>query len=204
MSSIGDFIYAVTIVVYLIEETDSAGWVAASFITRMAVYSACGPIGGVLADRFDRRRLMMTLDIARAALMLAVLAVVAADGPPLATLALVTVAAALGTIYRPAAVSATPLLVPEDDLAAANAAEATVYHSTSPGSSGLPLAERSSPWPARRPRSPSTRRCSPCPRCSWHASATSGAGGTTDGTSTGAESSTDYATASPPTDRCPA
>ena len=156
----------------------------------------------MLADRFDRRRLMITLDLGRAALMLAVLAVVAAGGPPLATLALVTVAAALGTIYRPAAVSATPLLVPEDDLAAANAAEATVYQlAWFVG----PAARRGDHRPGRNGGRVRRQRggASPCPRCSSHASATSGVGRATDGTSTGAESSTGYATALPPTGRYP-
>ncbi|MET0577078.1 MAG: MFS transporter, partial [Ilumatobacteraceae bacterium] len=127
VSSIGDFIYFVAIVVYLIDETGSAGWVAASFIARLAAATACGPVGGVLADRFDRRRLMVGLDLARAVGMVGVTVIAVGGGPPVVALVLVTVTTGLGVAYRPAAVTATPQLVTEDDLAAANAAEATVY-----------------------------------------------------------------------------
>ena len=126
ISAAGDFVCVVALVVYLIDETGSPGWVAAAATARMATFMLLGPIGGAIADRFDRRRLMVLLDLARAAVM-AILALVIAIGVhPLAVIALVVVATALTTPYRPAAVAATPLLVPESDLAAANAAEATI------------------------------------------------------------------------------
>ena len=92
----------------------------------MATSVLLGPIGGAIADRFDRRRLMVLLDVARAAVMVVVALVVTIGVHPLVVVVLVVVATALTTAYRPAAVAATPLLVPESDLAAANAAEATV------------------------------------------------------------------------------
>jgi CRP-like cAMP-binding protein/predicted MFS family arabinose efflux permease len=122
----GDFLYSVALVVYLLDTTGSATWVAAAVVSRMAVYTAVGPIGGVIADRFDRRRLMVSLDGGRMLLMLAAGWVMLAGGPPLLLLAVVTGLAACTTPYRPAAVAATPLLVGEDDLVAANAAEASV------------------------------------------------------------------------------
>jgi len=126
VSSTGDFLYAVAMVVYLIEETGSAGWVAASVIARIATYTLLGPIGGVIADRFDRRRLMVALDISRTVVMLLVGIGIVAGVHPAVVIGLVLVSAALTTPYRPAGVAATPLLVAEDDLAAANAAEASV------------------------------------------------------------------------------
>ena len=126
ISAAGDFVYLVALVVYLIDETGSVGWVAAAATARMATSMLLGPIGGAIADRFDRRRLMVLLDLARAAVMVVVALVIAIGVHPLVVVVLVVVAAALTTPYRPAAVAATPLLVPESDLAAANAAEATV------------------------------------------------------------------------------
>jgi MFS family permease len=126
ISTAGDFVYLVALVVYLIEETGSAGWVAAAATARMATFTLLGPIGGAIADRFDRRRLMVLLDLARAAVMVIVAFVIAVDVHVLVVVGLVVVATALTTPYRPAAVAATPLLVPESDLAAANAAEATI------------------------------------------------------------------------------
>ena len=89
-------------------------------------YTVLGAVGGVIADRYDRRRLMIVLDLARTAVMAAIGLIIMADGPPFTVLVLVVAAAALTTPYRPAGVAATPLLVPEDDLAAANAVEASV------------------------------------------------------------------------------
>jgi MFS family permease len=126
ISAAGDFIYLVALVVYLIEATGSAGWIAAAATARMATFLLLGPIGGAIADRFDRRRLMVLLDLARAGAMLVGALVIAAGAHPLVIVVLVIVATALTTPYRPAAVAATPLLVPESDLAAANAAEATI------------------------------------------------------------------------------
>jgi MFS family permease len=126
VSGTGDFLYSVALVVYLIEETGSAGWVAAAVIARMVAFTLLGAVGGVIADRFDRRRLMVVLDVARAAVMVGIAFIIMADGPPLTVLVLVVTSAALTTPYRPAGVAATPLLVAEDDLAAANAAEASI------------------------------------------------------------------------------
>jgi MFS family permease len=126
VSGTGDFLYSIALVVYLIDETGSAGWVAAAAIARMVTFTVLGPIGGVIADRFDRRRLMVILDGSRAVVMSLIVVAIAAGGPPLVVLGLVVVSAALTTPYRPAGVAATPLLVSEDDLAAANAAEASV------------------------------------------------------------------------------
>jgi MFS family permease len=126
ISAAGDFVYLVALVVYLIEETGSAGWVAAAATARMATFVLLGPIGGAIADRFDRRRLMVLLDLARAAVMVVVALAIAVDVHVIVVVVLVVVATALTTPYRPAAVAATPLLVPESDLAAANAAAATI------------------------------------------------------------------------------
>lgn len=126
VATTGEFLSTVAIVVFLIDRTGSVGWVAASFIARMAAFTLLGPIGGVIADRVDRRRLMVVLNLARAAVMVVTAVLVAADGSPAIVIALAALVAALTTPYRPAAVAATPVLVPIDDLAAANAAEASV------------------------------------------------------------------------------
>ena len=80
------------------------------------------PIGGVIADRFDRRSVMIWSDVLRALSMGALAAVAAADGPILAvTLLYAFATTAFGTAYVPAMMAVTPSLVGEDDLAAANA-----------------------------------------------------------------------------------
>ncbi len=95
LSHTGDFLYSVALVVYVIEETGSAGWIAAAVIGRMATYTVLGPVGGVIADRFDRRRLMVVLDASRAVSMTAIAIGIVVGVPPLVVLVLVIVCAAL-------------------------------------------------------------------------------------------------------------
>lgn len=127
VSLTGDLLYSVALVVLLAETTDSpATWVAASVVARMVAYIVLAPIGGVLADRYDRRRLMVGLDLARVGVMTALAAVAWAGGPPILAVALTVANSAFTAPFRPAAVAATPNLVGEDDLVAANAAESVI------------------------------------------------------------------------------
>ena len=126
VSSIGDFLYFVALVVFLIQSTGSPSWVAAAAVARLLAYALLGSVGGVIADRYDRRRLMILLDLVRAVLMVILAAVVWKHGSPAVVIALTVANAAASTPYRPALVAATPALVHEDDLAAANAAEGAV------------------------------------------------------------------------------
>ena len=122
----GDFLYAVALVVLLIDDTGSAGWVAAAAVLRILAYVVLSPFGGVVADRYDRRRLMMTLDIGRFVVMLAVAIVIWAGGHVAVVIVLTVLNSVLTVPYRAAAVAATPHVVAEDDLAAANAAESVI------------------------------------------------------------------------------
>lgn len=129
VSLAGDLLYWVALVAFLAGGTttgDGATWVAVALIVRLVPYVVIGPIGGAIADRFDRRKLLVGIDLSRAIVFLLLALVIAVDGPRAAAVALVGLAAIGGTIYRPALVAATPFLVTEDDLGAANAAEASL------------------------------------------------------------------------------
>ena len=126
VSSVGDCFYFIALVVVLIESTGSPSWLAAAAAARLLAYALLGTIGGMLADKYDRRRLMIMLDLVRAGLMVILASVVWGHGPPAVVILLTVVNSAASTPYRPALVAATPALVHEDDLAAANAAESVV------------------------------------------------------------------------------
>jgi MFS family permease len=51
------------------EQTQSAGWVAVASVVRLVVSVLFGTFGGLVADRHDRRRVMLIADLVRAALM---------------------------------------------------------------------------------------------------------------------------------------
>ena len=87
-----------------------------------------GPLGGVLADRLDRRALMIGSDLLRAACMAALAAVTLTGAPVVLAPALAALSTAAGAAYPPCVVALVPRLVDDDDLPAANAARVTIMH----------------------------------------------------------------------------
>ena len=71
ISQSGDWLYNVALAVYVFDRTGSAGWVAAATVLRLVPYIVLAPLGGVVADRFDRRRVMICSDLLRAVSMAA-------------------------------------------------------------------------------------------------------------------------------------
>ncbi len=126
ISSTGDWLYNVSLVVYVLDQTGSGAWVAATSLVRFLPYVLFGTFGGVIADRYDRRRVMIVTDLARTGVMLALTLVAAADGPAFVAVALAGVSTVFSSAYLPAVRAATPTLVGEDDLAGANTLVSTI------------------------------------------------------------------------------
>lgn len=147
-SGIGDWFYNVALVVYILEATGSPGWIAAASVGRLIPYVLFGSLGGVVADRYDRRRVMIISDIARGALMLMLAASVVAGAPVAIAIALAFLSTAAGTPFFPAVAALTPSVVDEKSLGPANAL-ITVVDSVSfavgPALGGLVLAVAASP-----------------------------------------------------------
>jgi MFS family permease len=126
-SQVGDWLYNVALIALVLDRTGSPTWAGAVVAARMLPMVVGAPFGGALADRWDRRRLLLASDWARAALM-ALLALVAAAGLPIVLAPLLAAAATLAGAPYPAGVAATlPRLVDDADLPAANAARATIF-----------------------------------------------------------------------------
>jgi predicted MFS family arabinose efflux permease len=121
-SQAGDWLYNLALLAFVYERTGSTAWVGITTAARILPEVVLGPIGGVLADRYDRRVVMIASDVLRAAAMSA-LAVVSLTGAPviLAPL-LAAVCTAAGAAYPQCVVAVMPRLVGAGDLAAANAA----------------------------------------------------------------------------------
>jgi MFS family permease len=126
VSQAGDWLYNLALLSFVYERTHSSAWLGLTTAARVLPIVVCGPLGGVLADRYDRRRLMLASDGIRLVFMLA-LAGVAAAGLPVA---LAPVIAALSTAassaYMPCVAATTPRLVDDADLPAANAARSAI------------------------------------------------------------------------------
>jgi MFS family permease len=126
ISQTGDWLYNVALLVWVYDATGSGGWVAVVTVARLIPYVVVGPFGGVLADSYDRRKVLIVSDVARAVLMFGLAAVTTVDGPVALAAALACLTTAAGAAYRPSIVAMLPEIVGERDLASANAAESVV------------------------------------------------------------------------------
>ena len=128
-SQIGDWLYNAVLLGYVFSTTRSAAWVAAASVSRLLPYVLLAPIGGVLADRYPHRLVLLTGDLVRLTLMGALAAIVGSHGPIAVVIALAALSSAAGSAERPAALALLPRLVGEARLGAANALLHTVQDS---------------------------------------------------------------------------
>ena len=126
LSRAGDQIFSIALIVYVLERTGSATWVAALMVVRLLPIVVVGPVAGVLADRFPRRRLMVATDLVRLVLMVGLVILVAADAPLVVIIGLTVVAGVAGTPYLPSFTASLPRVVDERHLAGANAVVSVV------------------------------------------------------------------------------
>jgi MFS family permease len=112
--------------VYVFEQTDSLSWVGAATVGRFVPALVLGAYGGVLAERFERIRLMAAVDGICALWMLLLTVVALLEGPVLLAIVLAALTSVSATVYEPAVAAVTPQTVPEGDLAAANTLRNTV------------------------------------------------------------------------------
>jgi MFS family permease len=126
VSQVGDWLYNLALVALVYERTHSALWVGVTTAARVVPFVALGPLGGVVADRFDRRRVMIVADAARVVLMALLALVAAAHAPILLAPVLAALATVAATPYLPCVAATTPRLVDDADLPGANAARSAV------------------------------------------------------------------------------
>jgi predicted MFS family arabinose efflux permease len=126
VSSCGDWLYNVALLAFVYERTGSATWLAMTTAARVIPLVVLGPIGGVLADRWDRRRLILASDLSRAVAMIALAAVAATEMPVLLAPLLAALSTAAGIVHPPCVAACTPRLVDADELQRASAARAAI------------------------------------------------------------------------------
>ena len=126
VSQIGDWMYNLALVALVYGRTHSAAWAGAATAARVVPIVVIGPLGGVLADRFSRRKIMIVADIARMALMVLMAIVASAHLPIILAPVLAAAATVAAAPYLPCVAAMTPRLVGHNDLPGANAARSAV------------------------------------------------------------------------------
>jgi MFS family permease len=119
VSLAGDWFTLIALAVVVSRQTGGSGLaVGALVVTQLFPWVVVGPWGGMLADRFDRRRLLIATDLARTLNVL--LLIPAANGGPLwLVLLLVLVHFSLASIFEPARSALVPRLVASHQLVSA-------------------------------------------------------------------------------------
>ena len=128
ISQTGDWLYNVALIVLVIRATHSATWVAAAGIVRLLPYVALGSFGGLVADRYPRKRVMIVSDLARAVIMALLVAVSMWSGSALLAIILAGLSTCFAVAYGPALNAGLPLIVSEDELSAANSITSTIQN----------------------------------------------------------------------------
>lgn len=124
----GDW-FSLLAVVALLREVRGSDPAALSgfFILKLLPFFVAGPLAGVLADRFSRKAIMILADLARALLVVGLLAAPLVVHTVEVVYALVLLQVLCSGFFEPARSAAVPQLVPDHHLSAANALGAMMW-----------------------------------------------------------------------------
>ncbi|HEV8572280.1 MAG TPA: MFS transporter [Actinomycetota bacterium] len=120
ISFAGDWFATVALVGLVFDLTRSAAITALALSIQLLGFAVFTPLGGYLADRVDRKWLMVASDMTRSVLILGLL-VVDRPGEVWLALAIVGAVSALGALFEPTSSASVPNLVDREDLPVANA-----------------------------------------------------------------------------------
>jgi MFS family permease len=126
ISATGSWAYNVALLAYVYDRTHSLGWVGAAGLGRFLPALLFSAYGGVVAERFERVRLMITSDLLCVVSQAGMAAVAATQGPVVVVIALAAMTSIANIVYNPAVAAMIPQVAGEDDLAAANALNSTI------------------------------------------------------------------------------
>ncbi len=126
VSLMGDWFNLIASAILVDSLTGSGFAVAGLLVVRTLSQFITGPIGGLLADRYNRKNILIVTDWLRAALVLGFLLV---DGPEDVWLLYVLTACQLGTsgIFTPTKDAILPDITSESEIGTANALNATTW-----------------------------------------------------------------------------
>jgi MFS family permease len=129
ISGIGDWLYIVAIFVVIYRESGNASLVGAFGAVRLLPYVFLSVPAGFVADRFDRRLVLLVSDLYRGMLMVIMAVLVATGGPTLLIAAFAILAATGSAFFYPAMGAYLPALArDEQQLGPANSAWASIQN----------------------------------------------------------------------------
>jgi len=127
VSSIGDWLYLVALLIIIYDRTQDAVLLGVVGAARVLPYVFLSIPAGILADRLDRRMILLVTDLIRGGLMLVLAWLVAIDGSIEAIVAVTILATCCSAFFGPSIGAYLPALVGDErDLGPANTAYATL------------------------------------------------------------------------------
>jgi len=123
VSSIGDWLYLVALLVVIWQLTEDPLVLGIVGAARILPYIILSIPAGIVADRFDRRMVLLVTDVIRGILMLVIAGVVFAGLPVYLVVVLAVIATCFSAFFSPAIGAYLPSLVKdESELGPANSA----------------------------------------------------------------------------------
>ena len=126
ISATGSWAYNVALLAYVYDRTHSLGWVGAAGLGRFLPALVLSPYAGVVAERYERVRVMVSSDVLCVIFQVGMALVAAAEGSAAFVIVLAALTSAANIVYNPAVAAMIPQVAGEDDLAAANALNSTI------------------------------------------------------------------------------
>ena len=127
VSSIGDWLYLVAILVVVYQVTADPVILGIVGAARLVPFVLLSVPAGIVADRYDRRTILLVTDLVRGALMIVLALLVSIDAPVIGLIAIAILAACFSAFFGPAIGAYLPTVVGDErDLGPANSLWATL------------------------------------------------------------------------------
>ena len=130
VSASGSWAYNVGLLAFVYGRTHSLAWVGAAGFVRFVPALLLSAYAGVVAERLERVRLMVSADLLCAVWQAGLAVVALSHGPVALALCFSALTASTAVVYSPSVSATIPNLVGEADLVAANALNATIENLT--------------------------------------------------------------------------
>lgn len=150
LSNIGSWMQNVILGAYVYQQTQSSTWVGLFTLAQLGPLLFLSLVGGIVADRLDRRAVLVVVSIEQAICSLAIAQLTTAESPSMVLLLGVVLAIGIGqAIYAPTYSALIPTLVEPKDLTGAislNSASMNLSRVVGPAIGGILYAQVGAPW----------------------------------------------------------